>query len=270
MSGKAVAAGALFITMFFVLSSPAFSAEYSPRLVTYTGASASATSTGHTSLRSVWSASNQFGSAHTWYTHTSSRTRVFHLSFVGKNGDTLEETIAPGRVALVSSVGSRVVRKLPNGYVTDQIFVTSGACHKEHANTVPMSASITVDDQGALVGFPRNSKFRAVQHAFACGTAPVISDLRSFMAQAGLALPVSGASFIPPLTSANTAGRVYANISGGCAWAIADLAIATAALAAAMAGEVPSGGLDTPAVLLAWAGYVSASLHYEHECAGTI
>lgn len=217
-------------------------------------------------LHTIWSISNQFGSGHAWQERQASGTSVLHLSFTGLDGEMMDETITSNQAKLVTDAGSFVLRKLTNGDMMEQVFVRPGGCEGKLGNiqsVQEVAASIEIDARGHTVAASSNAdEFSAAQKAFACRTASMRSDLRSFMAGAGMPIPTlpseGGVGVLP--------GQVHTDVSPGCAHALVELSIAASALAAAMAGEIPSGGLDSPAVLLAWAAYVWASEDEHSEC----
>lgn len=247
------------------MGTPAFAAESSQGATRGVGTPTSATwQPSNNYLQPIWSDSNQFGSAQDWIAHAQSGDDTSHFSFTNVNGEILAATITPRLATLTTSAGSIAIEKLPNGEIVEHVFITPGACASEPNNlyaVTGVTASFKLYANGALVDSSERGQFAAAREAFVCRTASVTNGLRTFAST--VALPNVNPGSSKP-------GRMHTDISSSCAWSAAKFATAAAALAAAMAGEVPSGGLDSPAVLLAWAAYVEASLDYERDCANAI
>lgn len=221
--------------------------------------------------QNIWSIANQFGNGHAWLVRTKGSGDAFHLSFTSLSGQTVFETVASGHVKVVYGSGSFEFDKLPSGGMVARVYVTPSVCGSAPDSmiaAVGASASYEVDAHGIPTDYGQEAAFSSALKALACRTTAVATELRAFMAQTGLPQPFIGPEGAPLPTQKNA--LTHPLISPECGHAVMDLSIAAAGLASALALAGGTAGAGSPAVLIAWAGYVAASLEYEHACAGTI
>lgn len=86
------------------------------------------------------------------------------------------------------------------------------------------------------------------------------------MVQAGLLDAASGSAVPPALSGLVIPGQLHANVSGACVKAGAELLAADVGLVGSIAGEGPTGGLDTVVLFVAYAAYIDALQNYQNAC----
>lgn len=215
-----------------------------------------------TYLRNIWFASNSFGSGHAWMEIKQDGSSTSHFSFTTLSGKSIEETVTPRLIKIVSAAGSYEIEKLNNGHTIQRVFVRAGVCESEPSNIAAatgVTASIELDGHGNPVDGLEAGGFSTAHKAFACRSAAALAGLHVFMAQAGMSLTAA-----PPSRSISQPGGVHTMTS--CAQATAGLLLAEAGLAAALAAEVGSAGISSPATLAAWAAVVWAAQEYHDAC----
>lgn len=191
---------------------------------------------GSQTVRSLWSRSNQFGTAQAWMVSGPNGADLTRIVFTSLNGASVVSTFSPSGIAVVYPYGDVRVSTLSMGQALLQVSVTPGSCAAQPGNITAATGSeiaIKLDATGHPAEPGQQALFNNARSALLCRDATVLQQMKAFATTAGVPIS-SGFTTLLPATPAK-AGTVHTDGVGECA---ADLALAAAAafeLDAAMA-----------------------------------